>query len=365
MNNPTQLKILSTIWRRPGLSRSDLEGLTGFHTNTVARTVEGLLQKGYLRETEAVLQQGRGRPRIPLEVDPARICIGGIAIGAGAVESVALNLLGQPQSEIARVEATGPERITQAVSGLLRGLLRWNPLGLGVSVTGFVDPGRMRILFSSALPGSEVDLAPFFSRAGGTPVVMNSEIHAFAARWLMGHAENEHDDVIVVALEDGAVGASLLVSGHPNSGCVLGGNELGHVKLGVETKRCYCGGIGCVERIFSTDFLRQSGGTGTLSDALSRTPLSKAARKIVDHIALALANITVFTRPQRIVVAGTLTSHLGFRRALEDAWRNQLPLIFRDRVALEWCSMKVTVSAETAGWLAIASVLRGDSEKTG
>ena len=362
MNNPTPLKILSAIWRNPGLSRSDLEGLTGYHTNTVARTVEGLLKKGYLREKEAILHHGRGRPRIPLEVDPVRICIGGIAIGAGAVESVTMNLLGQPQSEIARVEATEPDRITRAVARLLRGLLRWNPLSLGVSVTGFVDPTHMRILFSSALPKTEVNLAPFFKRVRETPVVMNSEIHAFAARWLMGHAENEHADLIVVALEEGAVGASFLVNGHPNTGCVLGGNEFGHMRLGVETQRCYCGGVGCVERIFSTEFFCRTGGSGTLCNALSQVPLPKAAQEIVDLIALALANITVFTRPQRIVVAGIVTSHLGFRRALESSWRNQLPLIYRERVAMAWCPMKVTVSAETAGWLAIANVLRGDSK---
>ena len=363
MNSPLQLKILSAVWRNPGLSRSDLCNLVGLHANTITRMVEALLQKGYLREGGSTQRGLRGRPRIPLEVDPSRTCVGGLAIGAGAVEAVTLNLLGEPQTEASRVEATSALDIAKAVAALLRKLLRNNPLALGISVTGFVDPKSLRILFSSATPGVEVDLAPLMSRVGETPFVLNSEVHALSERWLMNHGEAEHDDTLVVTLEDGAVGASLLVDGRPNRGCVLGGNELGHMRLGLETDRCYCGGVGCVERIFSTGFLRRAGETATLADALSGVPLTKAAWGIIDLIALALANVTVFTRPQRMVIAGTLTKHIGFRRALESTWRNQLPLIFRERVGLEWCSMKATVSAETAGWLALARVLSGDSEK--
>ncbi len=361
MKNPTQLKILSAIWGHPGLSRSDLEGVTGFHANTVARTVEVLLRKGYLREGEAVLQRGRGRPRIPLEVDPARICIGGLAIGVGAVEAVTMNLFGQPLADIVRVPTSEAGQITRTVANLLRGLLRTNPIALGVSVTGFVDPERLRILFSSAAPSDEVDLAPIFKRAGDIPIVLNSEMHALGTRWMMGRAEFQEEDVIVVKLEDGAVGASFLVGGNPNRGCLLGGSELGHMKLGIETDRCYCGGNGCVERIFSTEFFRRCGGSGTLSEALSGATLGSVALKIVDLTALALANVTVFARPHRLVIAGDLSRHAEFRSALEASWRNQLPSIFRATVSWEWSPLNVAVSAETAGWLAIARVLRGES----
>lgn len=360
MNSPTQLKILSAVWRSPRLSRSDLEAITGFHANTIARTAEVLLRKGYLREGEAILQRSRGRPRIPLEVDPARICIGGLAIGAGSIEAVTMNLFGQPLTEIVRVPTIATEQISRTVTSLLRGLLRANPIALGVSVTGFVDPDRLRILFSSATPFGELDLAPFFKRAGDIPIVLNSEMHALSIRWRMGRAESQDEDVIVVKLDDGAVGASLLVGGVPNKGCLLGGSELGHMRLGVETERCYCGGIGCVERIFSSTFLHQCGGSGTLAEALSRITLHPAAQKIVDLVAQALVNVTVFARPHRIVVVGSLAQNVTFRNALATAWRNQLPPIFKQTVKLEWGSLDVAASAETAGWLAISSVLRGE-----
>lgn len=358
MNSPTQFRILSAVWRTPGLARSDLRDIVGLHVNTVTRMVAALLRKGYLREGGAPQRGRQGRPRIPLEVDPTRMCVGGIAIGAGAVESVVLNLLGEPLGDVARLEATGAVRVARATSGLLRGVLRRRPLALGISVTGFVDPVSPRILFSSATPGEEMDLAPLLRRARGTPVVLNSEVHALSTRWLMGHRAAEHDDTLVVTLEDGAVGASLLVEGHPNKGCVLGGNELGHMTLGVTTAPCYCGGNGCVERVFSSDFLHRCGGSGTLAGAFAASPIPAAAQRIVDLAAAGLANATVFARPRRLVVAGTPGTSAVFREALERAWRRWLPEVFRDRVVLEWYGTKATVSAETAGWLAISRIVR-------
>ncbi len=364
MNNPTQLKILSAVWRTPGLSRSELGELVGLHANTMTRMVDALLRKGYLREAGVAQGGRRGRPKIPLEVDPARTCVGGIAIGAGGVEAVTLNLLGQPQREVEKVAATGSAPITKAVSRLLRGLLLQRPLALGISVTGFVDPASLRILFSSAAPDEEVDLAPLLPHTGETPVVLNSEVHALGMRWLMNHVEAEHDDTLVVSLEDGAVGASLLVAGHPNLGCVLGGNELGHMCLNVETAPCYCGGTGCVERIFSTAFLHRCGGSGSLSDAFTTPSLSVGTHRVIELTAMGLANATVFARPHRVVIAGILGRSRFFREALEEAWRKRLPVFLRNRIAVEWYETQATVSAATAGWLAIARIVRSGAGET-
>ena len=151
----------------------------------------------------------------------------------------------------------------------------------------------------------------------------------------------------------------MLIAGRPNRGCVLGGNELGHMSLNIETARCYCGGVGCVERVFCTDFLHRLGGRGSLGEAFAEPALSAPARQIIDLVALGVANATVFARPHRVVVAGMPAHNARFRDALERAWRRRLPAVFRERVTLSWYETKATLSAETSGWLAIASVLSG------
>ena len=177
----------------------------------------------------------------------------------------------------------------------------------------------------------------------------------------MNHGESRDEDVLVVTLEDGAVGASFLAAGRPNRGFVLGGNELGHMRLAVPTDRCYCGGVGCVERVFSTPFLRQLSGSGTttLATALGSAQLSAGVRRTLDLTAQALANATIFTRPHRVVLAGSLAADAVFRTHFEQAWRAELPAIFRSYIQLEWWPIQATISAETAVWLAITRVIQG------
>ena len=109
MNTQAALTILSELRRLPGSSRRDLEVATGLHVNTVARTVDALIRKGYVREGTVSRPAGRGRPQIPLEFDTERVCVAGLAIGQGALEWVHADILGRPLNEVCRQEALGGE----------------------------------------------------------------------------------------------------------------------------------------------------------------------------------------------------------------------------------------------------------------
>ena len=52
----------------------------------------------------------------------------------------------------------------------------------------------------------------------------------------------------------------------------IAGNELGHTRFFVDTEKCYCGHPGCLERIFSTDFLQRQGAPADvpLADQIAR-----------------------------------------------------------------------------------------------
>lgn len=362
MNTQAALAILSELRRTPGSSRRDLELATGLHTNTVARTVSALIGKGYVREGVAYRPGGRGRPQMSLEFDTERVSVAGLAIGQGALEFVYADILGRPLRPIHRQEVADVTSLSWLLPKVMDDIVKMTPLAVGVCVTGFVDPHSMRILFSSATPERETDLTSAMKRLGAMPVVLNSEVHALSARWLMNHSESRGEDILVVTLEDGAVGASLLVAGHPNRGCVLGGNELGHMRLAVETDRCYCGGIGCVERVFSTPFLRrlEQSGQRSLAAAFGAPQLSSGAHRILELTVHAIANAAIFVRPHRVILAGSLAVNASFRNQLEQAWGRSLPGIFRSRIRLEWWPIQATISAETAAWLAIARVFQGE-----
>ena len=193
---------------------------------------------------------------MPLEIDPGSRHVIGLAINPGHVEVARLGLRGQLLGAGTVREVESPGEIVKVASALLGKTLNRQSLAIGMSVTGFVDPDKGEILFSSATPGlGTVSLQKLYDEANDLPIFLGNDLHACAARWMLTHRAQEAEDALIVSLDDGAVGASVLIEGRPNRGCVTAANEFGHSRFIVDTAKCYCGHTGCLERIFSSDFL--------------------------------------------------------------------------------------------------------------
>ena len=76
------------------MSRWELHRPTGVNPNAVGVDVAGLLKQGIIRECASAVA-GPGRPRIPLEIDPAVRHVVGLAFSPGRVEAGRLSLRGQ------------------------------------------------------------------------------------------------------------------------------------------------------------------------------------------------------------------------------------------------------------------------------
>jgi len=359
--------------------------------NTVGADTAALIEDGIIRECEPTSQprrrkglaapsvkpegenkRSRGRPRVPLEIDPQRRHVLGLAIRPGKVEIARLNLVGELMAEPASRNVKEPGAIIRTARDLLGEVLSESTLCIGLATPGFVDPQSDTILFSSAWPGfGEISLAPIHEIAGSVPYVLENDMHALAARWLLTHDAQPSDDVLLVYFEDGQMGSAVLIAGRPNRGCVTAANELGHTRLPIETDRCYCGRVGCLERIFSTEFLRRLGiGEKNLAElAADYHDDDDAMPQIVGHFAMGLANAVNLFRPNRLVLVSDLTRFERFADALEDSIRGQTLKEIIDRVQIERWQQGSAQSAQTAGWLGLASLycdgwlLQNDREK--
>jgi predicted NBD/HSP70 family sugar kinase len=196
-------------------------------------------------------------------------------------------------------------------------------------------------------------------------------MHALAARWLLTHQAEQYEDVLLIYFEDGQLGAALLIDGRPNRGCVTGANELGHTRLPVETEVCYCGQPGCLERICSTEFLRRRGvPSGSLFEHASSyredpdraggngARGDKAIAEVLDYLSAGLANAVNFIRPNRLVLSSELTRYPEFLDALLRSTRTRIMGKILDRVRIDLWDQVDSHSAETASWLALASLYR-------
>lgn len=360
--SPRESQFLMLIRRHGPVSRRALHEQTGLRPNTVGEVVAAMIDSGLLREGEAD-STGPGRPRQPLEIDPSRRRVIGLAFEPGRVSAVQLNLHGHRAGAAHERAVDGPAELVDAACSLLGDIGTDRALAIGLSATGFVDPHTRSILTSSAtMRRSPTPIESVYDAAGDCPVLLENDMHARAAYWLLNQDAETGEDVLLVNLRDGAIGAALLVGGRPNRGCIIGGNELGHNRFFVETDDCYCGHRGCLERICSSAYLRRVTGddAADLTDRAVRfDPTDAALDGVAKYLAMGLANTINFIRPNRVVLAGRLSAALPFCNSLVGRVRNLLLAPLAERVRIDLWEKAPITAADAAGWLALAALYRG------
>lgn len=344
------------------LSRRDIVERTGTHPNLVGNAASQLIRRQIAREVRTTPSPSHhrnpnppaGRPRLPLEIDPTARHVLGIAIRPGQVSATRLNLLGQPLPPTSYPETptrTGPELIL-AASLLLHHQLSPATLAAGVTVPGFVDIPQRQLLLSAASPETRgLDLTPLYAAAEPYPLLVHNDMHALAARWQLSSHAPPDEDVLLAWIADGSIGASILLAGRPNRGCITGAAELGHWQTHRPTRLCFCGRRGCLERIFSSDFLSAP----DLATPLATTPDPSG---ITTTLATALADAANLIRPHRIVIASPFADIDPFRTTLTVHLRAHLLPGLTERTTLDWWPQPTPATAETAAWLALASLYR-------
>lgn len=353
--DPRERRILRLLWEHGPISRWELHEKTGFSPNLVGVLARGLIDRKLLRQRPAEPSNG-GRPRVPLEIDPSCRHVIGLSIAPAHVEVARVGLVGHLQSDPTVRQVRDPRKLIAAAAELLEGSMSPATLAVGMSATGFVDPRSRRILFSSAMPGLRAQsLEPLYQRIGHLPVTLENDSHALAVRWMLTQRADPRQDVLLVSLDDGQVGAAMLIEGRPNRGCAIGANEIGHTRLPVETDRCFCGQTGCLERICSTAFLRRHGSSLRLQQAAEAYPDdAPGLDHLLDLLAMGLSNAVNFMRPARMVLTGPLIFAESFVGDLIRRIRELLLVEIAARLRVELWHEPILRSAHTAAWLALA-----------
>ncbi len=360
-----ELRLAGLIWRKSPISRWELHEITRLHPNLVGNAIQKLIDVGLICEGAGIPSSGTGRPRVPLKVDDVRRNIIGLSISPGDVQLLRVNLAGKPMGQPIRQTAK-QNRLIPLASELLKESINEDTLAVGVSITGFVDPSERQLLLSSSAPMvAKTSLSPIYDAAGELPLMLDNDMHALAARWLLSHGD-ETEDTLLVGIDDGRLGASMLIAGKPNRGCVTAANELGHMRLAVDTERCYCGQPGCLERIFSTDYFHRIGGNASMSlaESINRLPQdSQQMQTILDHLTTGLANAVNFMRPTRLIIGSPFAKVGPFSERIETLIRQKFLQGLSDRVRIEHWEQSSNEWSASAAWLALAHYF-GESWKS-
>jgi predicted NBD/HSP70 family sugar kinase len=310
MNRSVLLRLLRA---QPGLSRARLAIESGLTKSTVSLLVRELLDEGWLKESDAAVNDGLGRPSTPLQINVGVRALMGVEIAVETVRLVCVSLQGEVLysnthaltdgspagvcAQVARMASTAHEQL---------GALGLRLSSIGVCVPGAVDDCTGVVRFAPNLGWRNVSLLPAlekaFAAAGLPGVTVQLQNDADAA--VLGEYEfaaGEGEDPLIFVSCDVGVGAGVILNDRLFTGAQGMAGEIGHTILELDGPLCSCGRRGCAEAFFGSRTLEREG-----------VDMQRAAA----FFGVLLQNLWVTFNPRAIVLGGKSSAvHRGFVQA--------------------------------------------------
>lgn len=249
-NTATVLKI---IHNEGPISRAEIADHMSLSRPSVSEIVTELVQDGWIRETPSA-STGRGRPSIPLEIDPSHWLAAGIAIEAHQVLVMITSLAAEvvAEQDFPIDWTMSPEDVLEKACTVLDGMMsernleRDRIVGLGVAMHGIVNYKEGLSIYAPNLGWRDVPIRSFFEERTGLHTVVESDCNssALAELWF-GKARRESHFITV--LDDYGLGAGIIIDGQVYRGSNYIEGQIGHTMVDENGPQCACGNYGCLE----------------------------------------------------------------------------------------------------------------------
>ena len=192
------------------------------------------------------------------------------------------------------------------------------PERLGIGTPGTTDPGTGLLKNSNTTCLNHQPLLASLEDVMDIPIIMANDANCFAlAEARMGIVPEKYPDAKVVfgVIMGTGVGGGVIVNGQPIGGRHGIGGEWGHNFLDESGGTCYCGKVGCVERIISGTGLQRfyqsrSGNFKKLKEIMQLADLgmdpdaTATANRLVEFFGKAIAVVINILDPDVIVLGG-------------------------------------------------------------
>ena len=306
------------------ISRAELARQSRLSAPTVSTIIDQLRKSGIVVETSTAPSSG-GRPPVLLSIDPKAGYVVGIKLRGDGLTTVVCDLDAQVVSSEERYVALvgDPIAALEAIESETRRALRdarvpsSRVLGVGVGLSGIVDPERGVCVTSHLLQWRDVELAAPLRRRLGLPVWVDNDVNtlAVAEKW----AGDAHTARNFVTLTVGrGIGMGIVIDRALYRGAHGAAGEFGHIVVEPGGPRCNCGRFGCLEAMVGERALQrriseQKGHDVSrdellmlveLGDSITLDILNSAGRRL----GMAVANVVTLLDPELLIIGGEGTS---------------------------------------------------------
>jgi len=327
--------ILELIRRESPIARTTIAQRLGVSLPTVMRIVDGLIDEGFVRpQGKTEWSGGRRRPLLEFNADGYLVL--GVDMGDtrkfyGAVSEIGGTII--DEGNIPRYGASGEDcygLLISLIDALLAspGLKGRKVRGIGVGAPGITEHREGVVKWAYALNWRDFPLKERLNGRYGLPITVDNDVNlaALGEHWF-GAGQNAQN---MVSLVIGAgIGAGIIIDGTLYRGSHEASGEIGHMIPGREFFGERYLDFGALESVAS--------GTGMITRARSvlnsrRDPaeleqllagdIFEAAQggekwasaildKVIDYMAIAVANLSVSFDPELIVLGGGVTEFAG------------------------------------------------------
>ena len=251
--------ILGAVRRHQPMSRADLARLTGLRASTVSAIIARLIEDRWLSHGY-LAQSARGRRPTKIALDdrnvvlaidlrPEHANLALVDINGKLLQRKKVDFSSQRDSKV-KAE-TAIEKVLVAARELRKMSRKLIMHGVGVSVSGRVDPKTKHLVFSPNSPWMGIDLRGELQRALGRQVQIDNAANSclIAEQWFGECADVSN--MIAVSVSEG-IGTGLLVDGRLLRGEDGLAGEFGHMPFDESGPLCGCNNKGCWETFAST-----------------------------------------------------------------------------------------------------------------
>ncbi|MER5867987.1 ROK family transcriptional regulator [Kitasatospora sp. NPDC002040] len=286
--------VLRAVLAHGPVSRAEIARHTGLSAPSVTKLASALLEADLLNEL-APMEPTQGRPRVPLRVDGDRIVALGLHIG---LLRTTFGLVGLDGSVIAERELPhhelpdlSPARVIEQAGRGVRAFLAEKLdgrrlVGTGVSIGGWVDGAKGRVVEHGPLGWRDVSLLDQLAGSLPGPLVLEQTVRAIARAELWFGAGREVDDFVLVFIGN-VLGAAIVVDRTVHRGPGAAAGAIEHLLATDDPEvRCPVCGAGCLNATASdTALVTRARQLGVIPDDPA------------DGDALALERLVALARP--------------------------------------------------------------------
>jgi len=319
--------ILNLIRTQQPISRAQLAKVTGLNKSTVSSIVAELLEEEILEE-KLVSDQSIGRNPFALTIKKGKHLVGAINIDSTLTHFAIVDVDGEFLCTSVLETKTGDyQTFFETCLNHLKDIAekgRVSLWGIGVSVTGIVDPEKMLVKYSPNLAWENVNLGEIIKKKfpflNAVAVGNDAKASALAEQWF-GKPGIPLSNFVFISI-GGGLGSGVVIDNKILEGESHGSGEFGHMVLLEGGEKCSCGNYGCWETYASDKatvrrFLGDSGITpgGSVDELMEKTiELAKQnnekavnALKLTGYyLGLGITNIIKSIDPNAIIIGGRI-----------------------------------------------------------